>query len=62
MSKKKVQKRNIPVSVSITHKQKRFLDNNPYFSLSKFVQLHLDEHINLSDDINKAGGLKFNDE
>lgn len=47
MTRKPVTKKNENVSISLTSDQKKFLENNPNFNLSKFVQITLGDFIEL---------------
>lgn len=40
--------KNISTSISITYNQKEYVDNHPKFNLSKFVQLMLEDYINVA--------------
>lgn len=56
MGRKKILKKNKnhPISVSLTPRQIKFLEEHPSFSISKFVQMMIDDHvISLADDLNK---------
>jgi hypothetical protein len=43
--KKRIINKNVSISASIKSEQYDFLQNNPNFSVSKFLQLMLDEYI-----------------
>jgi len=44
--------KNKPISVSLTSKQIEWIDGHPTFSVSKFVQIMIDDHvISLANDI-----------
>ena len=51
MGRLKKENKNQIVSVSIKQHQKDFLDMNKDFDFSKFVQIHLEEYINLNDEL-----------
>jgi len=61
MGRKKVDNKNKNVSISLTIHQAEYVKKNKDFDLSKFVQLCLQNHIDLDDDILHAkveGGKK----
>ena len=39
---------NVATSISITSEQKRYVREHPRFNLSKFIQLMLDDYINVA--------------
>ena len=43
--------KNITVSVSVTPYQKIFIDTHPTFQFSKFIQIQLNDYINLQHEI-----------
>lgn len=51
MGRKKKENKNINISVSLTPFQVEFLKQHEEFNFSKFIQLHLQAHIELNDDI-----------
>lgn len=53
MSRKRVEQRNISVSISLPPYQLNYITTHPTFNLSKFVQLHFDEYIQLSKEVEK---------
>lgn len=48
MGRAKVTNKNTIRSVSIQAYQDKFIEDHPKFDLSKFVQLHLDDYIELA--------------
>lgn len=53
MSRKKILNKKQTVSISITPQQKQFILNHPKFDLSKFVQIHLEDHIQLTYEVER---------
>lgn len=53
MTRKKVTEKNVSVSISIPYRQKKFIESHPAFKFSKFVQLHLEDFINLTLDVER---------
>lgn len=45
--------KNVNVSVSITSEQKKYLENNSKFNLSQFIQMYLQEYIELDKEIKR---------
>jgi hypothetical protein len=45
--------KNVNVSVSITNEQKSYIENNPKFNVSQFLQMHLQEYIELDKEIKR---------
>lgn len=54
MSRKTVSNKNKSASVSLRADQIKFLDEHPHFNLSKYVQMILDDYIQLSKTIEKV--------
>jgi hypothetical protein len=53
MGRKKVEYKNKPISISLPEQQIKFLNKHPKFNISKFVQLALDEQINLTLEVER---------
>lgn len=51
MGRLKVQYKNEPVSISLPVEQIAFIQNHSTFNLSKFVQIHLQDHINTVEEL-----------
>ncbi len=62
MPRKKIEdeNKNKIISISLTPQQYDFVIQNKKFNVSKFVQIHLNEHINLHYELLdiKEGGIK----
>ena len=48
MGRKKVIIKNEPISISLPKHQRDFIKNHNTFNLSKFVQIHLEDYLNLT--------------
>lgn len=62
MSRKKIEIKNKPVSISLPQSQIDFILLHPHFNLSKYVQMQLNEYINLSsevEELEKEEGYKI---
>lgn len=61
MSRNKVEYKHETVSISLPIDQISFIQNHASFNLSKFVQIHLTDHINAVDDLEelKYGGINW---
>jgi len=53
MGRKKVECKARNISISLPFYQIQFIEAHPTFSLSEFVKIHLEEHINLTEDVEK---------
>ncbi len=65
MGRKKVLNKNTVRSVSVQSHQADFIDQHPKFDFSKFVQIHLEEYLNLAlevEDIENEYRMKKEDD
>ena len=54
MGRKKVKFKNKSISISLPSHQIEFIYKYPKFNLSKFVQIYLQDHIHLVEDLEDA--------
>ena len=62
MGRKKVKFKNKTMSISLPSHQITFIDLHPRFNLSKFVQIYLQDHIHMVEDLEdaeKEAGIKI---
>lgn len=62
MGRKKVKFKNKTISISLPAHQIKFIDEHPKFNLSKFVQIYLQDHIHMAEDLKdaeKMSGVKI---
>ena len=60
MSRNKVTYKNESISISLPIDQISFVQSSPYFNLSKFVQIHLGDHIDAVEELEDIKGKSEN--
>jgi len=54
MGRKRVLNKNQSASVSLTENQITFIEEHPKFNFSKFVRVHLNDHIELTREVERV--------